>query len=162
MQAPYRIVTVCTGNICRSPIAEGVFLNLVKARGLESSFVIDSAGTSGYHVNEGPDPGSQRVVQKRLGDDISHQRGQLLTLQHLNTFDVLIALDSKNRKDALKLKPSAHIHLLRDFDPIEKGGEVPDPWGYDDSQFELVYDMVHRSCTRLLDHLIEAHELETT
>lgn len=162
MNKPIHVMFFCLGNICRSPIAEGVFTHLVKERGLDSYFVIDSAGTSGYHVNEAPDPGSQRVVQKRLGVEIGHQRGQLLTLQHLNTFDVLVALDSKNRKDALRLRPDVHIHLMRDFDTEDRGGDVPDPWGFDDSQFELVFDIVHRSCTRLLDHLIDTNALETT
>lgn len=160
MTNPIRVMFFCLGNICRSPIAEGVFEHLVSEAGLRERFLIDSAGTSGYHAGEAPDPGSQRVVLSRLGVDISHQKAQRLSALHLEEFDVLVALDANNRRDALRIGPKATIHLMRDFDSNGKGEDVPDPWGYDDSQFELVFDIVHRSSVALLEHLIAEFNLE--
>jgi len=160
MSTQIHVMFFCLGNICRSPIAEGVFAHLVSEAGLKERFLIDSSGTSGYHAGEAPDPGSQRVVLKRLGVDISHQKAQRLSAVHLEQFDVLVALDANNRRDALRLNPKAEIHLMRDFDPNGKGEDVPDPWGYDDSQFELVFDIVHRSSERLLQHLMAEYDLE--
>jgi protein-tyrosine phosphatase len=78
----------------------------------------------------------------------------------LEEFDVLVAMDASNRRDALKIAPQATILLMRDFDPKGRGQDVPDPWGYGDSHFEDVFDMVHRSCEQLLEHLISEFQLE--
>ncbi|WP_249755898.1 low molecular weight protein-tyrosine-phosphatase [Microvenator marinus] len=159
-QTPIKVMFFCLGNICRSPIAHGVFEHLVQERGLADKFDIDSSGTSGYHTGEAPDPGSQRAVKKLLGADISSQKAQRLSARHLEEFDVLVAMDANNRRDALKIAPQATIHLMRDFDSKGRGQDVPDPWGYGDSHFEDVFDMVHRSCEQLLEHLISEFQLE--
>lgn len=152
----------CLGNICRSPLAEGLFRHKVRERGLEERFDIESSGTSSYHVGEAPDPGSQRVARERLGLDISHQRSQQLSRRHVAEFDVLIAMDESNRRKALRWADSDDdVELLRDYepDPADRGTGVPDPWGAGGSQFDLVFDIVDRCCDVLLDDLVERHGL---
>ncbi len=155
------IMFFCLGNICRSPLAEALFSQKIEERGLEEAFHVESSGTSSYHVGESPDPGSQRVAEERLGRDISHQRSQQLTREHLETFDYLVAMSASNRRRALDRASGVdenRLFLLREFDP-EAGDDldVPDPYGAGQSQFDLVYDIVDRSCDRLLEHLLEEH-----
>lgn len=153
-----RVMFFCLGNICRSPLAEGIFRHHVQQRGLAHRFHIESSGTSDYHVGEAPDVGSQRVVKQRLGVDIAQQRAQQLTSGHLAHFDVLIAMDASNRANARRLGHHSGIELLRDFEPHPpRGGDVPDPWGGGPTQFEVVYEIVYRCTERLLDELIQRH-----
>ncbi len=162
MSEPISIMFFCLGNICRSPLAEGLFRHKVEERGLADRFHIESSGTSSYHVGELPDPGSRAVANRRLGLDISYQRSQMLTGRHVEEFDYLVAMDASNRRGALKWAPAGkEIRLLREWEPNEKdrGEGVPDPWGGGDSQFDLVYDIVDRCCERLLDELVERHDL---
>lgn len=149
----------CLGNICRSPIAEGVFRHLVEQRGLAHHFHIESSGTSSYHVGEAPDPGSRRVCRERLGIDISSQRSQQLSHHHVEVFDELIAMDSSNKRHAERLVPGKRITMLRDWEPAagDRGSDVPDPWGGGGSQFQVVFDIVERCCVRLLDELVDRH-----
>jgi len=150
----------CLGNICRSPLAEGLFRHKVDERGLAERFHIESSGTSSYHVGELPDPGSRQVAKARLGIDISYQRSQQLTRQHVEAFDYLVAMDESNRRGAERWADGKAIHLLRDWEPNprDRGTGVPDPWGGGGSQFDLVFDIVDRCCERLLDEIIERHE----
>lgn len=147
----------CLGNICRSPIAEGLFRAKVEARGLGDHFHIESSGTSSYHAGDKPDPGSLKVMQDRIGVDISYQRSQQLRSNHLIEFEYIVGMDAQNILNAQKLG-SGHLFRLRDFDP-EGPGDVPDPWGDGGAMFEVVFDMVDRSTEALLEHLIEHHNL---
>ncbi|QDG54294.1 low molecular weight phosphotyrosine protein phosphatase [Persicimonas caeni] len=153
-----RIIFFCLGNICRSPLAEGLFRYKVEQRGLAERFHIESAGTSAYHIGEAPDPGSQKVALDRLDLDISHQRAQQLEDAHHHEFDVLVAMDRSNRRHALRMDgaDSDKILLLRNFEPEpqHRGTDVPDPYGGGVSQFDLVFDIVDRCTERLLDHLL--------
>lgn len=149
-----RVMFFCLGNICRSPLAEGLFCHHLQVRGLEHRFHVESSGTSAYHAGEPPDLGSQRVILKHLGVDISHQKAQQLQANHLSEFDVVVAMDESNRTNALKLRPNSRIILLRDYDPDFPGDDVPDPYGGGANQFELVYDLVYRCTERLLDDLL--------
>lgn len=155
------ILFFCLGNICRSPLAEGLFSHKVERRGLEEVFRIESAGTSSYHVGESPDPGSQRVARERLGRDISHQRSRQLQRDDLETFDYLVAMDRSNREAARELGErgaDTDILLIREFDPAADGDlDVPDPYGGGGNQFELVFDILDRSLDRFLTHVIEQH-----
>lgn len=146
----------CLGNICRSPLAEGLFRHKVEQRGVAHLFHIESAGTSDYHRGEQPDPGSVRVAQRRIGLDITDQRSQPLTRAHLETFDLVVAMDASNRHNAAKLGVEREIRLLREWepDPAQRADDVPDPWGGGGSQFDLVFDIVDRCCDRLLDELL--------
>lgn len=154
-----RIIFFCLGNICRSPLAEGLFRHKVEQRGLAEHFHIESAGTSAYHIGEAPDPGSQEVALERLGLDISRQRAQQLDEAHHRDFDVLVGMDRSNRRHALRMDGAVadKILLLRNFEPEphHRGTDVPDPYGGGLSQFDLVFDIVDRCTERLLDHLLE-------
>lgn len=155
------IMFFCLGNICRSPLAEGLFRHKVEERGLTHLFHIESSGTSSYHVGELPDPGSRRVAMERLGLDISYQRSQQLTREHVAEFDYLVAMDESNRQSAQRWAGTKGVALLRDWepDPAHRGKGVPDPWGGGGSQFDLVFDIVDRCCECLLDELVDRHGL---
>lgn len=110
----------CLGNICRSPIAEGLFRAKVEERGLTDQFHIESSGTSNYHAGEKPDPGSIAVVKSRIDVDISYQRSQQLLAHHLSDFKYVVAMDAMNISNAEKLG-KGNIFRLRDYDPEEIG-----------------------------------------
>ncbi|WP_164985342.1 low molecular weight protein-tyrosine-phosphatase [Ammoniphilus sp. CFH 90114] len=154
-----KVIFVCLGNICRSPLGEGVFRELVKERGLEQQFQIDSAGTAAYHVGKLPDPGSRRVALKH-GFSIEDQRARQFRSGDLIEWDYIIAMDSSNRRNIEKLgSTSGELVLMRDFDPEIKGSDVPDPWSLGDEAFLETYRIIRRSCEALLDYLVEKHEL---
>lgn len=158
------VMFFCLGNICRSPLAEALFRHKTEQHGLEDAFQIESSGTSAYHVGESPDPGSQNVARERLGREISHQRSQQLTADHLETFDFLLAMDRSNRQRAVERAPidvDDKLFLMRDFDP-EAGSDldVPDPYGGGQSQFGLVFDIVDRSTEEFLNFLLREHDFD--
>ncbi|RKD25913.1 phosphotyrosine protein phosphatase [Ammoniphilus oxalaticus] len=148
-----RVVFVCLGNICRSPLGEGVFKELLREKGLEDQFVVDSAGTADYHIGKLPDPGSRRVAVKK-GFSIDDQRARQFKSTDLNEWDYVIAMDASNRENIEKLgKVAGELHMMRDFDP-EGNGDVPDPYQLDDSAFDNVHTIIRRSCEKLLDHIL--------
>ncbi|MDX1389947.1 MAG: low molecular weight protein-tyrosine-phosphatase [Acidobacteriota bacterium] len=149
------VLFVCLGNICRSPLAEGVFRQLVSEAGLEDRFEIDSAGTGAWHVGEKPDARAAMVAgQHGIALDCNARQ---LTEEDVARFDWLIAMDRENLRNIRRMADAvgsdAEIHLLREFDTEGSGDEVPDPYYGGASGFETVYEMVHRSCARLLDRL---------
>ena len=95
MSKEISVLFVCLGNICRSPMAEGVFSDLVRKRGLEQQFKLDSAGTGGWHSGEPPDPRSIRAALNH-NVDISHQRSRVLVPRDLEDFDYIFAMDKSN------------------------------------------------------------------
>ena len=149
------VLFVCLGNICRSPLAEGVFLHLVRERGLEDVYRVDSAGTGAYHVGEGPDPRSVDVA-RRNGVALEGRARQVRE-DDFEQWDVVVAMDRDNlgnlERMAARAMGGARIHLLRDFDPEPGDGEVPDPYFGGAGGFDDVYAMVRRSCEALLDSL---------
>ena len=151
-----RVLFVCLGNICRSPLAEGVFRHLVEARGLEDEFEIDSAGTGAWHAGEAPDPRSAEVAA-RHGVSLDGQSARKVHEDDYQRFDHILAMDDENLVDLRRREPSdgrAEVRLLREFDP-EGSGDVPDPYYGGPQGFDVVYRMVHRSCEALLDQLTE-------
>lgn len=159
---PIRVLFVCLGNICRSPLAENVFRDQARRRGLEDRFRIDSAGTSGYHRGAPPDRRSAETALRRGLELVGASRQ--LTARDLREFDWVIAMDAENRDAIEALHASAggtaRVHLLREWDP-EGGGslDVPDPYYGGPRGFDEVHDIVERSCAALLDHLIAEHAL---
>jgi protein-tyrosine phosphatase len=152
--APRSVLFVCLGNICRSPLAEGVFRHLVQEEGLEDRFEIDSAGTGSWHVGERPDPRSTAVARAHGVELPGHARQ--VRPEDLERFDVVVAMDRENLRDLERLSDDgarARLHLLREFDPEGGGDDVPDPYFGGPDGFETVYAMVHRSCERLLEEL---------
>ena len=153
---PTRVLFVCMGNICRSPLAEGVFLSLVRARGLEGHYHVDSAGTGGWHAGEGPDVRSVEVAHKN-GVTLEGYARQVKS-DDFEDFDWVIAMDRQNLRDLRPFAPpprdrATHIHLLREFDTSPGDQEVPDPYYGGPDGFDDVFGMVQRSCAALLDHL---------
>ena len=155
----YGVLFVCLGNICRSPLAEGVFRHLVDREGRTEDFRIDSCGTGAWHVGEPPHHDSERVAKKN-GVSLAGQRARQVRKADLSRFDLIVAMDRSNRSDLLNLSSDAEdkIVCLREYD-TEKGGlDVPDPYYGGADGFEEVFQIVHRSCRTLLDSLIEEIE----
>lgn len=163
------VLFVCLGNICRSPLAEGVFKALVREAGLEHRVEVDSAGTSGYHDGETADRRTITVARRRgvVVDSISRR----ITEADFERFDWIVAMDADNlrnvkrlaerRRAAASAARAAQITLLRHFDPEANGDlEVPDPWYGGESGFEEVHDIIERSCRAFLEHLKETHGLQ--
>jgi protein-tyrosine phosphatase len=152
---PTAVLFVCLGNICRSPLAEGVFRHLVSEAGLEDDFEIDSAGTGAWHVGERPDHRSIAVAA-RHGVDLPG-RARQVTRDDLTHFDRVVAMDHENLRALEGMGGGSNgqgrIHLLRDYDPEGTGGDVPDPYYGGTDGFEVVYQMVRRSCERLMEEL---------
>jgi protein-tyrosine phosphatase len=151
----FGILFVCMGNICRSPMAEGVFRHQVKQAGLEGRIVIDSAGTHDYHIGEPPDPRAQRAAGRR-GYDLSMLRGRQVSRADFGEFDYLLAMDRMNLRVLERLCPSRHGHKLKlflEFSNDAMPREVPDPYFGGEQGFEHVLDLVEEAAQGLLDHL---------
>lgn len=153
---PIRILFVCLGNICRSPLAEGIFLHLVRRAGVEDLFEVDSAGTSGYHDGNPPDARSTATALAR-GVTLDGQSRRLLA-EDLQTFDYVIGMDADNMREIRALADEfgvkARLHLLREWDPQSRGAGVPDPYYGGERGFDEVHDIVERCCENLLEHLM--------
>lgn len=152
---PYKLVFVCLGNICRSPTAEGIFIHKVKEAGLENFFYIDSAGTAAYHVGESANSRSQATANKH-GIHLP-SKARRLEYSDLEEFDLILTMDSQNFRNVKELdrknRFSHKIKMMRDFDPQPENGEVPDPYYGGPEGFENVFNVLERSCERLLEEL---------
>ncbi len=155
-----RLSFVCLGNICRSPLAEGIFRRLVDEAGLSASFEIESAGIGPWHVGEAPDPRSQQVARAHglTLDSIAQQ----ISARDMARLDLVLALDAEvaERLRAMARTPAdrAKVRLLREFDPESNHGsrrdlDVPDPYYGGADGFEAAYQMIDRSAQGLLAHL---------
>ena len=152
------VLFVCLGNICRSPVAEGVFRQQVEAAGLAGRFLIDSAGTSGQHRGEAPDRRSAAEAARR-GLQLDH-RSRRVSAADLRRFDWVLAMDRSNLAKLQQLKGAsdrAKIALFRDFDPTAPpDSEVPDPYYGGPGGFAEVHDICARAAAGLLAGLIGA------
>ncbi|MEM6646629.1 MAG: low molecular weight protein-tyrosine-phosphatase [Bacteroidota bacterium] len=149
-----RVCFVCMGNICRSPMAEGVFRQLVTAAGLADRFTIDSAGTGGWHAGDPPDRRMQQTARAH-GLDISQQQARQFVAADFDRFDLILPMDKDNLHDILYLDPddahSRKVRLFREFDPTPETYQVPDPYYGGSGGFEHVYQIVHRTSAALLE-----------
>lgn len=159
-----RVLFVCLGNICRSPLAEGVFRHVVEEAGLGHDFEIDSAGTSSYHIGSPPDERTVAVARRR-GVVLEHAARQA-TRTDLDRYDYVVVMDRSNLARVQALADGADGHraevvLLRTWD-AEAGGdlEVPDPYFGGADGFEDVHDMVERACRGLLAHILAEQAAE--
>ena len=157
-----KVLFVCLGNICRSPLAEGIFKYKVKQEGLVDKVHVESAGTSGWHIGERPDPRSIEIAEQKGIYLDSYGRKAVNT--DFKDFDYIIAMDGNNFSDLKRLPASsengaAKLKLMRDFDEIGKGQDVPDPYYGGDDGFSYVFDLLDRSCQNLLEKIKEDHRL---
>src|SRR5690348_12297863 len=154
------VLVVCTGNICRSPTAEGVLRHLVGKRGISDRVKVESAGTHDYHVGEGPDPRSVRHAAKR-GYDLSVLRASQVSPRDFHEHDYILAMDRGHLRILRAMAPAdakARLALFLEASARWKGEDVPDPYYGGVEGFERVLDMVEETAERWLDR-IEA-ELE--
>ena len=155
MKEPVRVLFVCMGNICRSPLAEGVFRELVERAGLADAIEIDSAGIGDWHVGELPDPRTRAVAERRGLKLVS--RARQIVRDDLDQFDYVVAMDEENLRGLRRLRADAgsgtQVRRLREFDREADGLDVPDPYYGGDDGFERVHDMVERACAGLLEHI---------
>lgn len=152
---------VCLGNICRSPLAEGVMQHLVDQAGLSDEFHIESAGTGNWHVGEPPDPRSVSTALQRCVD-LSAQRAQLFVARHLDRFDEIRAMDASNLRAIQRMAGRgalANFGLLLDDAPGHAGEDVPDPYYGGPRGFEEVYQLVDAGCRGLLARLRASRSL---
>ncbi len=160
--APVRVCFVCLGNICRSPTAAGVMRHLVAQAGLDAHIVVDSAGTSGYHVGDAPDRRA-RAVALRRNVDVSH-RARQFKRDDFARFEYVLAMDEDNLDSLLRLarglEPQPKLALLRSYDPESPAGApVPDPYYGGDDGFEDVLDLCTAACNGLLAVIRKEHGL---
>ena len=152
-----RVLFVCTGNICRSPMAEAVFLHLVAEAGLQGRIEADSAGTGEWHIGEQPHHGTRRVLRER-GIDYTHAARQV-AMSDFTGFDYLIALDRGHLAELnySGKQAGAKIELLMQYAPGAASLDVPDP--YYTGGFGEVYELIDQACRGLLQHIVETERL---
>jgi protein-tyrosine phosphatase len=154
---PYAILFCCTGNICRSPTAEGVFAKKITDAGLTGRIRVDSAGTHGYHVGEPPDPRSQTIARAR-GYDLSGLRARRIGREDFDRFDLVLAMDHDNHAFLAQLCPPAYSHklkLMMEYARSHSLREVPDPYEGGPEGFETVLEMLEDASEGLLQSLLD-------
>jgi protein-tyrosine phosphatase len=155
-----KVLFVCLGNICRSPMAEAIFRHLVKEKGLEGKITVDSAGTGNWHVDEPPHEGTQLILKKN-NIDFSGIRARQIDQRDLQTFDYIIAMDAENVGNLRRLagyNKTGFIGRLLDFVPDSEMADVPDP--YYTGNFAQVYELIQKGCEHLLETIIKEKKLE--
>lgn len=153
----YKVLFVCLGNICRSPAAEGILKKMIKEQGLENKISVDSAGTSGYHDGELPDPrmrqhGTHRGYQF---DSLSRK----FTSRDFDNFDLILAMDDNNYRNivrlALDLESKGKVHRMVEFSEKYEHDHIPDPYYSGSDGFEQVLDLLEDACEGLLKKIKE-------
>ena len=150
------VLFVCLGNICRSPLGEGVLAHRLEDEDLSNRVRVDSAGTGAWHQGEPPDPRSTEVAT-RHGITL-WGRARRVSVADFHEFDYIFAMDRTNLRDLRHLESQAEggalLTLFREFDPDQDGDlDVPDPYYGGPDGFDLMFDMVDRTCAAFIEHL---------
>ena len=152
-----KVLMVCLGNICRSPLAQGILEHKLKEKGLD--WIVDSVGTGGGHVGMGPDDRSLRIALKH-GIDISAQEARRISYKDIQQFDLIYCMDTANyvnvRDMCHTLEEEAKVKLIMDESDPGKKMEVPDPYYGGSSGFEKIYKLLDRAC----DAIIKNHSVK--
>ncbi|HEX5171153.1 MAG TPA: low molecular weight protein-tyrosine-phosphatase [Cyclobacteriaceae bacterium] len=150
-----KVLFVCLGNICRSPLAEAIFKHKIKEKKLELSYEADSCGTSNYHIGDGPDHRTIKNAHKN-GVRIDHHARQL-TDRDLETFDFILAMDRSNYNNIFRLARAMEYNhkvlMMRQFDAEDEDAEVPDPYYGGERGFQEVFDILDRSIEGFITYL---------
>ena len=153
---PVNILMVCLGNICRSPLAEGILQSKLPA----DKFIVDSAGTGDWHAGQQPDKRSILTAKNR-GLDISCQKARQIRTSDFDEFDHIYVMDGSNLRDVIRLAPNdkARVKVKLMMDEIFPGQkvDVPDPYYGGPEGFDKVYDMLDEACELLAQKLIKEH-----
>ncbi len=152
-----KVLFVCLGNICRSPMAEGTFRNAVEKAGLSDQFEIDSAGTSGWHIGEPPDGRTTQTAITR-GIDLSAQRSRKVRQSDFEDYDYIIAMDRDNFGSLMGTSSKGsqdRIRMFLEFAPKLSETEVPDPYFGGQHGFDHVLDLVEEASDGLLAHIMQ-------
>lgn len=156
-----KVLFLCLGNICRSPMAEAIFRQMVKEKGLEREIEIDSAGLGGWHAGERPHRGTLAILNKY---NIPHEsiRSRQIRTSDIQDFDYIVAMDEENLQGLQRLgaKPGERVFRLLDLVDEFPEKDVPDP--YYTGNFDEVYELIRVGCERLLKKLVEQHDLKDT
>ena len=149
-----KILMVCLGNICRSPLAEGILKEKINSRALQAE--IDSAGTAAYHDGEKPDPRSQAIAFKH-GIDISKQRARQFEVGDFEKFDRIFAMDSHNLQDLVALannrQEAEKVEMILNKVHPDEDRSVPDPYYGGSDGFQKVYNMLNAACEIIADEI---------
>ncbi|KAA3621779.1 MAG: low molecular weight phosphotyrosine protein phosphatase [Flavobacterium sp.] len=147
-----KVLMVCLGNICRSPLAEGILRSKVDT----DKVIVDSAGTGGWHVGEQPDPRSIEVA-KKYGLDITYQRGRKFSAYDFETYDHIFVMDNSNYRDVTSLAKNeseiAKVQLILDEIFPNENVDVPDPYYGGAFGFENVFKMLDEACDKIAARL---------
>lgn len=152
-----KILMVCLGNICRSPLAEGILASKLPSE----HYIVDSAGTGNYHLGGNPDSRSIAVAKSK-GIDISQQKARQFTAQDYNDFDYIFAMDSSNYQNILALAPNQKskekVKLILNELFENENVDVPDPYFGLENGFEIVYKMLDEVCESISENLKKRHQ----
>lgn len=156
-EVQFRLLFACLGNICRSPMAEGVFRRVIADEGVAHLFEIDSAGMGDWHKGEAPDPRAQKAALTR-GVDISGQASRKIELEDFEECDLILAMDEANVSDMMEMVPHAHrdkIRLFLSYAPHLEAREVPDPYYGGEEGFDRALDLIEAAAKGLLADLMD-------